>query len=242
MKEFYKKVFFKGLKILLIVLIIQIIYFILNFINPNLFNFLRFSNKNNNTVNSTSTVVEKKSLGYRIYDLLFKSNSKEQTAASISKVSKWNASSTTWGDDTWVWGDTHTVWGSSKKSPLIGQTFISPNTSKSPIRGMKINNTLINEKNFNYVYPGDMISGSIFTGFLDSVFFDADIYDIDGNFLFFLPVTSSYDILSPDSFVNFHVKYDSDLNYQKYKGNGYLIIHSNNLEVTGAVLLKITFK
>ena len=107
---------------------------------------------------------------------------------------------------------------------------------------MKINNTLINEKNFNYVYPGDMISGSIFTGFLDSVFFDADIYDIDGNFLFFLPVTSSYDILSPDSFVNFHVKYDSDLNYQKYKGNGYLIIHSNNLEVTGAVLLKITFK
>ena len=150
MKEFYKKVFFKGLKILLIVLIIWIIYFILNFINPNLFNFLRFSNKNNNTVNSTSTVVEKKSLGYRIYDLLFKSNSKEQTAASISKVSKWNASSTTWGDDTWVWGDTHTVWGSSKKSPLIGQTFISPNTSKSPIRGMKINNTLINEKNFNY--------------------------------------------------------------------------------------------
>jgi len=241
MKEFFVKFFVKGAYVILAVAVVWVIYFILNFIDPTLFNFLR---ANNSKPTATSTVELKPSLGYRIYNMFFKSNStageevSTSTASTTPKRNFWDASSTVvWG------GGSAQVWGgeSSSQNELQGLTFVYPNTSTSPIRGMKINTLLVNENNFNYLPDGAIISGNVYSGFLNSYYFNADIYNENGVFLFSIPITSNYD-LNTESFSNFYGEYNKNLNARNYKGKGYMIIKSNNQNVSGSVLIKILLK
>lgn len=240
------KFFVKGVMIIGVIILVWIIYFILNFIDPTLFNFLRTTKKVDTS--ATTTVVQKPSLGYKIYNLFFKSRAtqpvdgEENSSTTVSKNSKssWGASSTpvVWG------GKNSTVWGGSQygsSNALEGLTFVYANTQNSPIRGMKINALLINENNFNYLPDGGIISGAIYTGFLSSYYFNADIYNIDGVFLFSIPITSSHD-LNTESFSNFYGKYSKNINATNYKGKGYMVIKSDDNSVTGSVLVKIELK
>lgn len=249
MKNFFMRFLVKGSMILFAVIIIWLIYFILNFIDPNFFNFLRNNKNKDNQIVSTSTLKTKKTLGYRIYDMFFKSNSNEpkediyndNSSTTVSKRSFWDSSSTV------VWGakDSSNVWGSGQnysQNALYGMSFIYPNTSTSPIRGLKINTLLVNENNFNYLPNEAIITGSIYTGFLDGYYFNADIYNSDGVFLFSIPFTSSHDLSSTESFSNFYAKYNKSLNFSNYKGRGYMIIKSDNQNVSSSVLIKIEFK
>ena len=106
---------------------------------------------------------------------------------------------------------------------------------------MKINAFLVNGNNFNYLPDGATINGSIYTGFLDTYYFDAEIYDMGGKFLFSIPIILNHD-LNTDSFSNFYGQYKKNLNFSNYKGKAYLIIKSNNKDVSGAVLIKIEIK
>ncbi len=241
MKDFFLKFFKKGVMIIFIVVIIWIVYFILNFIDPTLFNFLR-TNKNNSNQEATSTTQKNDSFGYKIYNMFFKSSattSKEIASSTVSKPGFWDTPSTVaWG------GGNAEVWGSGQEgsqNALEGMTFVSPNTSKSPIRGMKINALSVNENNFNYLPNGAMISGAIYTGFLDTYYFNADIYDTNGVFLFSIPMTSNHDF-NTESFSNFYGQYNKNLNFSNYTGKAYLIIKSNNQNVSGSVLVKIDIK
>lgn len=235
------KFFVKGAKIILVVVFIWIIYFILNFIDPTLFNFLR--SDNSKTV-ATTTVETQPSLGYKIYNMFFKSNSSaplESTATSSvnKKRSFWDASSIV------VWGGKNSnVWGggqSNSQNALEGMTFVNPNTSTSPIKGMRINTLLVNGNIFNYLPNGAIISGAIYTGFLNSYYFNADIYDINGRFLFSIPITSINNSTT-ESFSNFSGQYNKNINATEYKGKAYLVIKSNNPNVSGSVLIKIELK
>jgi hypothetical protein len=172
--------------------------------------------------------------------MFFKSNatSPKEVASTTPKRNIWNSSSTVvWGGDPNVWGGDQ----SGSQNALKGMTFVYPNTSKSPIRVMKINSLLVNENNFNYIPDGATISGSIYTGFLSSYYFNADIYDANGAFLFSIPITSSHD-LNTESFANFYGQYNKNLNATNYKGKGYMVIKSDNQNVTGSVLIKIELK
>ena len=240
MKEFFVKFSVKGVKIILAVAIIWIIYFIINFLDPTLFNFLRVNNKN---VVATSTPPTNKSLGYKIYGMFFKSKSTapKEVASSSETISKnlWNStSSEVWGGGfANVWGGTQ----SNSQNALEGQTFVSPNTSKSPISGMKINALLVNANNFNYLPDGATISGKIHTVFLNSYYFNADIYDTNGILLFSLPITSNHDI-NNNAFSNFYGQYNANLNYTNYKGEAYMLIKSDDQSVTESVMIKILLK
>ena len=242
MKNFFIKFLVKGAYVILIVVVIWIIYFILNFIDPTLFNFLR---SNNSKAIATSTVELKPSLGYRIYNMFFKSNStaveevSSSTASTTPKRSFWDASSTVvWG------GGSAQVWGGSEygsQNALEGLTFVYPNNSTSPIRGMKINALLVKENNYNYLPDGGIISGNVYSGFLNSYYFNADIYNANGVFLFSIPITSNND-LNTESFPNFYGEYNKNLNATNYKGKGYMVIKSDNQNVSGSVLVKIDLK
>lgn len=242
MKEFFMKFFVKGAMVILIVIVVWVLYFILNFIDPTLFNFLRVSKP---TDIATSTVATNESFGYKIYNMFFKSNStapKEISTSTTSitpRRSFWDASSKV------VWGGKNSnVWGggqSNSQNSLEGMTFVNPNTSTSPIRGMRIANILINENIFNYLPNGAIISGGIYSGFLNTYYFNADIYDVNGSFLFSIPVTSINNS-NTESFSNFSGQYNKNINAINYKGKAYMVIKSNNPNVSGSVLVKIELK
>ena len=242
MKEFFMKFFVKGVMVILAVVAVWVLYFVINFIDPTLFNFLR--SNNSKTIIATSTIELKPSLGYRIYNTLFKSRATEpkdssSSASSTPKRSFWDASSTV------VWGGKNSnVWGSGQntsQNALEGMTFVYPNTNSSPIKGMKINTLLVNENSFNYFPSGAIISGTVYSGFLDDYYFNADIYDANGAFLFSIPITLNNNF-NTESFSNFYGQYNKNLNFSNYKGKAYMVIKSNNQSVSGSVLIKIELK
>lgn len=235
MKNFFAKVLAKGWKFIFVVIIIWLIYFILNFINPDLFSYLRI---HNNTASSTEVSNKNDSWRYKIYNMFFKSNATSSQVIASSSNQNINSSSSL------VWGGKAEAWGGSTNSSqnfLEGKTFIYPNTSKAPVRGMKINNLLVNENNFNYLPDGATISGAIYTGFLDSYYFNADIYDLNGNALFSIPITSSHD-LNTESFANFYGQYNKSFNATNYKGEAYMVISPNNGNISAFVLVKIELR
>lgn len=236
MKDFFKKFFYKGLMIIFILIIIWVIYFIINFIDPTLFNFLRAKNINQE---ASSTAQSSQTFGYKIYNMFFKSKatSKEEIHSSEVAIPKKNDRIPFEGGENVVWGENR----ENSLNDLEGMIFIYPNTTKSPIRGMKINSLLVNENNFNYIPNRALITGSVYTGFLNDYYFSAEIYDINGKFLFSLPITSNHDF-NKESFSNFFGEYNNNLNYSNYKGKAYLVIKSNNQNVSGSILVKIEIK
>ncbi len=163
MKDFFKNVFFTGLKILGVLILVWLIFFTINYFFPHFFDVFRSQNKND--TNATSTIIEKdlnnKGFGYRIYSIFFKGNNSSSTdIKKIPKKSLWgeNATDTTylWGDDgSSVWGQGGTVWGGG--SSLAGaKIYLLSNISKSPIQNMKINNILVNNVTKPVLFNGSL--------------------------------------------------------------------------------------
>ena len=252
MQEFFKKMFFTGLKILLFIFAIWLIYFLINYFSPHTFDRFRTQNTKNNT-DASSTVVEKKSFGYRMYDLFFKSKTTNiQNATSgevVKRKSLWdsNDDSATWGKDsssTWGDGMGNNTWGggiSYDKLSFSSCVFISANIKKSPVQNMSINNLFINTYSKNILVDGSIITGNIFTGFQSQYYFNINVYDKDGNSLFFIPVSASKDLKNQDN-STFYGVYNKNFNYKNYQGDGYMAIYSDDPSVDGIVLIKIIIK
>jgi hypothetical protein len=250
MQEFFKKMFFTGLKILLFIFIILIIYFLINYFFPHTFD--RF--RTQNVGSASSTVVENQSFGYRMYNLFFnskKSNITQNPSSGeiVKRKSFWSGDgeNTVWGDSSsTTWGSivSDNTWGGGRsydKLSIRSGVFISANTAKSPIQKMSINNLLINTYNKNILVDGSIMTGNIFTGFQSQYYFNLNIYDIDGNFLFFIPVSSAKDLKNIDN-STFYGVYNKNFNYKNYQGDGYMAIYSDDPNVEGIVLIKILIK
>ena len=243
MEEFFKKMFFKGMRILLVVFVFWILYFVINFFYPNLFNFLRTNNDNiaKNTLTSSST--KDISLGEKIYNIFFKGD---------FFTFKNNSSTTTSKKDNWS-NNEPVIWGSSPNTSNFNNQqidfnkisnnniFIFPNLKDSPIQNMRINNILIDSKVPSVLENGSIITGTIFTGYNNTYYFDMEIYTATGDKIFSIPTNSSIDI-KDDIKSNFTGIYRQGYNYENYTGDGFLIIRSNNPKVEGMVVVKIKIR
>lgn len=249
MQEFFKKMFYGGLKILLFIFIIWIIYFTINYFSPHAFDAFR-TQKKDTTFTST---VEKKSFGYKMYDLFFKSKkSTNQNATStenLTKKSLWNSDgeSSVWGkssSSTWGDGIENNTWGGGKSYDRLSfksGIFVSANIKKSPVQNMSINNLLINAYSKNILVDGAIINGSVFSNYQSQYYFNINVYDKQGNFLFLIPFSSAKDLRNED-YSTFYGVYNKNFNYQNYIGEGYMAIFPDDPNIDGIVLIKINIK
>ncbi|MEI6352546.1 MAG: hypothetical protein WCO35_01260 [Candidatus Nomurabacteria bacterium] len=243
MSDFFKKVFYTGFKILIAIAIVWIIYFLFAFLSPNS---IDKNNTSKNTNSTTSTVVVQKdnrSLGYRIYDALFNNSSKKDNSAAASsstvkKISKWGSND---ASTTYVWGSGNSSQVFGGRNIFGGHTILIPNIDKSPVQNMMINNFNVNYFSQNDLVNNDYISGLIYSGFQSEYFFYIDLYNKDEKLVFSIPAYSAVD-LKNKGFYNFHATYKDGWNFSKYKGEGYLVIHTNNPDVNGVLVLKVNIK
>ena len=251
MQEFFKKMFFTGLRILAFIFVIWIIYFTINYFSPHAFDAFRSKSKNDTA--STTTDGRPQSFGYKIYDFIFKSKKSSSqnstTSENLTKKSLWNNDGVNpvWGENSSnVWGDSagNNSWGGGKSYDRLSfnsGVFVSANINRSPVQKMSINNLFINSYSKNILLDGSMISGSIFSSYQSQYYFNINVYDKDGNYLFLIPVSSAKDLSNGD-YSTFNGVYNKNFNYQNYKGDGYMAIFSDDPNIDGIVLIKITIK
>lgn len=230
----------RGKKFILIVLTIWAIYFLINFFSPHFFDFLRNTNSNS----SKDATSEKVSipLRFRIYNLFFRSRStspivSSDTATTTSDIKGHDYWSDT-NNSTYVWGaGTSTVHNTNKLSPV--DLYISPNSSKSKVaQNFRFNNLLVKENGLNILSNGTLITGSISSEYMSQYYFNIDIYDSNGDYLFSIPANGSID-LKNKNILNFYSKYTNSYNMLGYKGDGFMVIWSSNTSVESVLLIKI---
>lgn len=238
MKDFFKIMWSRGIKLILVFVVIWAIYFIINFFSPHFFDFLRTKN----TSTDNSEVKTELPLRFRIYNLFFRSRSvspviSEDTSTSTKENIKkdyWSPNNNT----TYVWGmGTSTARNTNKLSPT--GLYISPNSVKSKVaQNFRFNNLLVKENGINVLSEGTLITGSISTEYLNDYYFNIDIYDSNGDYIFSIPATGSADIKNKN-ILNFYSKYTTNSNIFKYKGDGFMVIWSSNRIVESILLVRV---
>ncbi len=240
MSDFFKMMWRKGLKILLIVVLVWILFFLINFFFPNFFNFLNTKN----TLPSQS-IEQKESIPirYKIYNMFFKGEG-------VSKFLIKNNLNSTASTNTleiankknqpYIWGDnaTYTPRNTFK---LNGEDFyIFINDDENISKNFEIDNIKIKKNGINNLSDNSIITGQVNVGYLSSYFFKIFIYNSDGDYLYDILANSHKDIKDRDilNITAINNKYN-DSSLVKYKGDGFMVIWSDTNEVESILISKI---
>jgi hypothetical protein len=245
MKNFFILFWKRGLQILFLILLIWIFYFILNFMFPHMFDFLRGTGNNLNS-NSTSSLVNKNNLSWRgrLYNTFFASRANKNytlnsdslaTSTYPKKPSYWDGSSTS----SYVWGSEGGSWGGSGTNRLKPtDLYIYPNLNNSIAQNLRINNILIKKDLNNILVDGNIISGDIAKSYLSQYFFNIDIYNSAGDYIFSIGANAYTDLKDKDT-LHFSAIYRDSQNLSGYKGNGFMVIRTDNTKVDGILIINI---
>ncbi len=215
-----------GIRVLLVLFIIWLIYFIINFISPKTFDFLR----NKKPVNTTENFTQEQNIPfrYRIYNMFFKSRSLPP-----EPIEAKNSSST--NDGPRIIGNNIRDKNKLREDDL----YIYPNSRKNNVaKNFRFDDILIKETGKNVLKDNTKITGQITREYLSSLYFMIDIYDKDGNFLYSFPANGSFNT-KDDRIFDFSAINKNIYNYYDYKGDGFMVIWSDNPVVESVLIINI---
>ncbi|MEA4910624.1 hypothetical protein SDC9_07891 [bioreactor metagenome] len=242
MGNFFKLMWRKGWKFILILAVIWLIYFLITFFYPNTFNFLR----NKNTSKQTYSTIEqvKIPLRYRIYNFFFNNsnlkgfsgrNNVNPTTTEILQEENVDTGPYVWGTET---GATYR----NKNFLLAEDLYVYPNIKKNAVaQNFRFDDVLVKEGGNNILKADTVITGEINTHYLNNPFFNIDIYDAAGSYLY--SIYASGRILEEDpNLLTFSATNIASYNFYGYKGEGFLAIWTDNPEVESILISKITIE
>ncbi len=236
MANFFKIMWKTGLKILLIIIIIWLLFFTINFIYPNFLSSLKVKNSYpGESVERQESIP----LRFKIYNLFFKNSLKNPFELKLSTSSK--------EDNMEIPKNIPYVWGQSSSTPIRDKNklsmedyYIFPNKEGSPAQNFKIDGILVKENSINNLSLDSIITGEIDTDYLISYYFNIDIYDLNGNYIYSFLGTGHRDF-KEENVLNITGISDKNYDYSNsdYKGNGFMVIWSDNNQIENVLLLKI---
>lgn len=239
MKNFFKLIWKWAWKILFLILVIWLILVILNFLYPNTFGFL---DKKRTSRQNYYTQEVKVPLRYKIYNTFFKGSINN----SFKKYNPFNMATSS-GDleksktsEPIILGVPPTSLNNKDMTKLNSEDlYIFPNSSQNTVaQNFRFNNLLIKENGINILSPGTIITGEINTHYLVSPYFYIYFYDNEGNYLYNISANGYIDLTNKNLF-QITAIYNAGANNNNYKGDGFMVIWTDNPEVESVLISKI---
>lgn len=212
---------------------------------PHMFDFMRGPNDLNKS--STSSLEIKNNISWRdrIYNTFFASRAEKVnadinedslgTSTYTKKVSYWDGSSTS----SYIWGSEGDSWSGSGTNRLKPtDLYIYPNLNNSIARNIRINNILVKKDLNNILANGNIITGDIYASYLSQYFFNIDIYNSAGEYIFSIGANAYTDPKDKD-ILHFSAIYRDSQNLSGYKGNGFMVIRTDNTKVDGILIISV---
>lgn len=242
MRDFFKLMWRRGWKFILIVVVIWLIYFLITFFYPDTFNFTKKKTAYSNNFQTTEAIP----LRYKIYNFFFNNpalggfsgrnniNNINNNASGTEIIPEENSNNTPY-----IWGVGTSTSYRDKNRLTPEDLYVFPNTKINAVaQNFRFDDVLLKEGGRNVLKDGTVITGEINTHYLASPFFSIDIYDADGNYIYLIPASGR--IMEEDeNLLAFSTVHNSGFNYSQYKGEGFLVIWTDNSEVESILISKI---
>lgn len=237
MANFFKIMWKTGLKILLLFVLIWLLFFIINFIYPNFFKSLKVKNS---YPGENIERQESIPLRFKIYNLFFKDAIKNPLR--LSNLSSSTKDSIEMPKNLpYVWGYGSSTFIRDKNKLNMEDYYIFPNKDGSPAQNFKIDGVLVKEKGINNLNKDSIITGEIDTNYLISYYFNIDIYDSKGDYLYSFLGNGYRDFKKDENILNITGMSDKNYDYSisGYKGDGFMVIWSDNNQIENILFTKI---
>lgn len=218
MKVFFKLVFRTGLQIILLGLIIWIVFFSLDYFFPKAFHSI---DKNGQSL----------PFKYKVYNLFFKGSPAKESGESLetkqSPTSK----------ESYVWG--YAKQKIRNKNKLASEDYyIFLNSKNNQLASnFKFDDELIDSEKVNTLAPQTLITGEISLEYLTSPYFNIDLYDAEGNYLYSLLARGL--IYADLNLMQVSAVQNLSFNTSHYAGDGFLVIWSDQNDVDSVLITKV---
>jgi len=239
MKNFFALMWRKGWKFILILIIIWLIYFLITFFYPKAFDFVRNKQIENSQTSESSDLETKPPLRLRIYNTLF-NNPALKGLTGLNNASGTEIS--TKNKEPYIWGSEDGSTQRNKNFLKAEDLYVFPNTKVNAVaQNFRFDDVLVKENSENILKDGTIITGEINTHYLSTPFFTIDIYDAEGAFLY--AISASGRILEDnENLIAFSAINIASYNFSQYKGEGFLVIWTDNLDVESVLISQITIE
>lgn len=249
MKDFFQLMWRKGWKFLLIVALIWILFVIINFFYPGTFSFMR-SDKGipNQNYTSGGIITPKITLRERIYNTFFRNSITNSfrrpylSGTSTSGVPEGEIDETGKAiiNEPIILGNPPTSLNNRSLERLNpDDLYVFPNVRKYAVaQNLRFNNLLVKENGINILSDGTIITGEINSNYLMSYYFNIHIYDEEGLYVYSIPANGFIDP-EDKNLLKINAINNAALNMSAYKGDGFMVIWSDNPEVDSILLVKV---
>lgn len=243
MKDFFRFLWRKVWGIIFILLFIWLIYFLITFFYPNAFDFLR--NKNIKSEFSKITEIikqEKTPLKIKIYDFFFNNETLKGFSKAFSGINNMTSTNTEIlgnNNEPYILGAGTSTTYRNKDILRKEDLYVFPNTKENAVaQNFRFDDILVKEDGANILKDGSAITGEINTHYISTPFFMIDLYDVNGYYIY--SISASGRIMPEDeNLLTFSSINHNFLNYYGYKGEGFLVIWTDNPEVESVLISKI---
>lgn len=240
MSDFFKMMWRKGFKILLVVVLVWIFFFLINFFFPNFFSFLKTKNSlPGQTIEQKETIP----LRFRIYNLFFRGSLQNPLKINTSTTSSTTEEIAEYKNKKkapYIWGGDASTTLRDKNRLNAEDLYVYANKSNSIAQDFKIDGVLVKEKGVNNFTQDSIVTGNISTTYLSSYYFIVYIYDSNGDYLYQM-LGNGYKDIKDNNILNITSinNKNNDLSDPRYTGDGFMVIWSDNPEVESILITKI---
>lgn len=239
MGNFIRLMWQKVKKLFFILIVIFILFFLMNFFFPAALNPLR----QKSSFYSQSSGATSVPLRMKIYNMFFKNSIISQSSKVTQQASTTNSSSTKIVRDyqPYVWGGGDTL---SKNHNKLNENdlYLYLNDENNEVaKDFKFDGILVRSNAINVLSPNTVITGEISSAYLSSYYFNIDIFNGNGEYLYSIPATAYLDPKDKNTLL-ISATNRQIYNSGSYTGDGFMVIWSDMGAVESILIANIAIE